>query len=112
MLKRIAFFEGTIKPGREREFHAYVRERLVPLWSRFPGAVSVSTLSEIERDDWRAPCPLVLEIVYPDRAAMEAALQSPVRFESREVTQGLLAMLEGGVTHAIYEETSHDVVAA
>ena len=38
MFKRLAFFEGRIASGREAEFDAYIKERLVPLWTRFPGA--------------------------------------------------------------------------
>ncbi len=107
MIKRVAYFEGTIAAGREVEFHAYVSERLIPLWTRFPGALCVETLREVESDEGRPSYPLVLTITYPSRAAMEAALQSPVRAESREVTQGLLAMLKGRVTHAIYEAADH-----
>jgi len=33
---RCAFFRGRAKPGQEAAFTAYVRDRLVPLWTRFP----------------------------------------------------------------------------
>ena len=32
MLTRLAFFEGTIRSGREADFDRYVRETLVPIW--------------------------------------------------------------------------------
>lgn len=107
MIKRVAYFEGTIAAGREVEFHAYVAARLIPLWTRFPGALRVETLREVEIDPGRPAYPLVLEITYPSREAMEAALKSRVRLESREVTRGLLEMLEGHVTHAVYEASEH-----
>jgi hypothetical protein len=44
----------------------------------------------------------VLQITYPSRAAIEDALASKVRFESREATTGLLAMFEGRVFHVVY----------
>jgi hypothetical protein len=47
MFKRLAFFEGAIRPGREAAFDAYVNERLVPLWTRFPKALRVEVLREV-----------------------------------------------------------------
>jgi hypothetical protein len=44
MFKRLAFFEGAIAHGREVDFDAYINERLVPLWTRFPGATRVEIL--------------------------------------------------------------------
>ena len=49
-----------------------------------------------EAEDASHRYPMVLEIAYPDRAAIEEALASPVRAESREVTQGLLNSSQGG----------------
>jgi hypothetical protein len=102
MFKRIAFFEGSIADGREAEFDAYIKERLVPLWQKFPGALRIETLREVEAEDGSHRYPLVLQITYPTRAAIEQALASKVRFESREITTGLLAMFEGRVFHVIY----------
>jgi len=45
---------------------------------------------------------MVLEITYLDRAAMAAALASPVRSESREATKGLFDHFEGRILHAVY----------
>ena len=38
MLTRPAFFEGTIRSGREADFDRYVRETLVPIWRQTPCA--------------------------------------------------------------------------
>jgi hypothetical protein len=37
MLIRCAFFRGHVKPGMEEEFFRHVHDKLVPLWSQFPG---------------------------------------------------------------------------
>lgn len=107
MLKRLAFFEGRVAEGRDAEFDGYIRERLLPLWNQFPGATRVEVLREVEAEDGSHRYPLVLEITYANRAAIETALVSKVRFESREVTKGLLAMFEGRVFHVVYELKGH-----
>ena len=85
MIKRFAFFEGAIKPGCETAFDAYVNEKLVPLWTRFPGALRVEVLREVEAEDGSHRYPMALATTYPDKAAIATALASPVRYESREV---------------------------
>lgn len=107
MFKRLAFFEGAIARGREVEFDAYVQKRLVPLWTQFPGATRVEVLREVEAEDGSHRYPLVLQTTYPTRNAIETALASKVRFESREMTKGLLAMFEGRVFHVVYELGDH-----
>ena len=107
MFKRLAFFEGAIAPGREAEFDAFIEQRLVPLWTKFPGAKRVEILREVEAEDGSHRYPLVLQTTYPSRGAIEAALASKVRFESREMTKGLLAMFEGRVFHVVYELADH-----
>jgi hypothetical protein len=107
MFRRLAFFEGSIAHGREADFDAYINERLVPLWTRFPGAIAVETLREVEAEDGAHRYPLILHITYRSRTAIEEALASDVRLESREVTKGLLAMFEGRVFHVVYALESH-----
>jgi hypothetical protein len=107
MFKRLAFFEGTIAHGREIDFDAYINERLVPLWTKFPGATRVEVLREVEAEDGSHRYPLVLQTTYPKRDAIEKALASNVRFESREMTKGLLAMFAGRVFHVVYELSDH-----
>jgi hypothetical protein len=111
MFKRLAFFEGMIARGREAEFDAYINERLVPVWTQFPGATRVEILREVEAEDGSHRYPLVLQTTYPKRDAIEKALASKVRFESREMTKGLLAMFEGRVFHVVYELGDHAAAA-
>lgn len=103
MYIRCAFFSGRAKPGREAEFTAYVREKLVPLWTRFPGAEEVRVLRQEESDSDAQRYEMVLAIRYPSREAIEEALASPVRLESREVTEGLMEMFDGSIFHTVFK---------
>lgn len=102
MYIRCAFFRGRAKPGREAEFTSYVREKLVPLWTRFPGAEEVRVLRQEEADVAEPHFEMVLQVHYPSREAIEAALASDVRHQSREVTKGLLEMYEGDIFHSVF----------
>jgi hypothetical protein len=107
MIIRYALFEGTIHEGREAEFRAFVKERLVPLWTRFPGAEEVRVLDGLARDEGAPVYAMALAIRYPDMAAVEKALQSAVRFESREVTGELLKLFTGTVHHHVFEASEY-----
>jgi hypothetical protein len=107
MIIRYALFEGTIHEGREAEFRTFVKERLVPLWTQFPGAEEVRVLDGLDRDEGAPTYAMALAIRYPDMAAVEKALQSPVRFESREVTGEVLKMFTGRVHHHVFEANDY-----
>lgn len=95
-------FEGEIHEGREKEFRAFVKERLVPLWTQFPGAQEVRVLDGTDQDDGAPHYAMALAIRYPDMAACERALASPVRAQSREVTGELLKLCTGRVHHHVF----------
>ncbi|MCG6123025.1 MAG: hypothetical protein MEP57_10070 [Microvirga sp.] len=103
MIVRQAFFRGEIAPGREAEFRAFVLDRLKPLWLTFPGLVDLRIQFETDRDDGAAPIPLALSMVFPDAEALAAALEAPVRFESRGVTGELMQMFDGRIEHYVFE---------
>lgn len=107
MIIRYALFEGEIHAGREAEFRAFVKDRLVPLWTRFPGAEEVRVLDGLSRDDGAPTYAMALAIRYPDMAAVETALQAPVRFESREVTGELLKLFTGKVHHHVFSANEY-----
>ena len=107
MFKRLAFFEGVVRPGREAAFDAYVNHELAPLWRKFPKAVRVEVLREVEAEDGSHRYPMVLEITYPDRAAIAIALASPARAEGREATKGLHEFFDGRIFHVVYELADH-----
>lgn len=102
---RMAFFEGALKPGREADFFAYANTRLVPLWTRFPELLSFRMRTNASSDDGAYPFVLILEFTYPSRAAMERALSSQVRSESREVTKGLFDFFDGRISHIVADAT-------
>lgn len=108
MFIRCAFFEGKIKPGCDEAFTAFVKERLVPLWTQFPGAEEVRVLRQRDSDTDQPHYAMVLAIKYPSRAAIEDALKSHVRAKSREETAGLVKMFEGRIFHTVFE-VAHDV---
>jgi hypothetical protein len=101
MIIRYALFEGTIHAGREDEFQAFVRERLVPLWTKFPNAIDVRVSFGGERDEGAPLIAMILETRYPNRHALEAALSSDVRWRSREVTGELMEMFTGRIHHHV-----------
>ncbi|MBY5814878.1 hypothetical protein HFN60_04285 [Rhizobium leguminosarum] len=102
MIIRYALFEGEIHPSREAEFREFVRQRLVPLWTKFPGAEEIRVLDGMERDEGAPIYAMALAIRYPDMDAVNAALLSDVRSQSREVTGELLQLFTGKVHHHVF----------
>jgi hypothetical protein len=104
MITRFALFEGTVKLGQTDAFRAAVLERLVPLWRQFPGNSDVRVMFSDDRDEGAPEFPLILAISYPDAAAMEAALDSPFRAQSRDVTGEIVAEhFDGRIHHHVTE---------
>lgn len=102
MITRFALFEGTVKSGQVEAFRAAVKERLVPLWTQFPGNLDVRVMFSDDRDEGAPEFPLILAITYPDTAVMEAALEAPARFKSKEVTGEIVAeYFEGRIHHHV-----------
>ena len=111
MIIRYALFEGHIHEGREEEFRAFVKERLVPLWTQFPGAVEVQVLDATDRDEGAPHYAMALAIRYPDVTACNRALASPVRAQSRGVTGELLKLFTGKVHHHVFEANEYAAAA-
>ena len=107
MFIRCAFFEGEVHDGCERKFADFVRDRLVPLWTKFPGAVEVRVLRQKDSDTPSPHYAMVLAIKYPTLAAIEEAMKSDMRAKSREETGELVKMFEGRIFHAVFEG-AHD----
>jgi hypothetical protein len=101
MITRTAVFEGTFKQGMEERFFAEVKQRLLPLWQRFPHASNVRMLRVTGRDAHAPPIAMIQQIDYPSMAALEEALASPVRIEARAVTMELMQMFEGRLYHIV-----------
>ncbi|MEM7630733.1 MAG: hypothetical protein AAF227_01765 [Pseudomonadota bacterium] len=110
MITRFALFEGTVKPGQKEAFRAAVLDRLVPLWTKFPGNTDVRVMFSDDRDAGAPEFPLILAISYPDAAAMEGALASPYRAQSRDVTGEIVAEhFDGRIHHHVTQ--CHDFKA-
>jgi len=104
MLTRFALFEGTVADDQVAAFRSAVLERLVPLWTQFPGNTDVRVSFGEERDEGAPEFPLILAISYPDRAIMDAALDSPARHQSKKVTGEITAQFfEGRIHHHVTE---------
>ena len=102
MITRFALFEGAVKPGQTDAFRAAVLDRLVPLWKQFPGNTDVRVMFGDDRDEGAPEFPLILAISYPDTAAMEGALDSPYRAQSRDVTGEIVAEhVDGRIHHHV-----------
>jgi len=99
MITRFALFEGTVAPENIEAFRAAVKERLVPLWKQFPGNVDVRVMFSDDRDEGAPEFPLILAITYADTAGMEAALDSPFRAQSRDVTGEIVEQYFTGRIH-------------
>jgi hypothetical protein len=105
MFIRCAFFKGQVKPGMQEAFERHVHDKLVPLWTRFPGALEVRVLRQLESDVSDVSDPelaMVLSIRYASREDIATALDSPVRYESREVSKKLFEMFDGTVFHTVF----------
>ena len=74
MIVRQALFEGSVHPGCEAEFRAYVEQALLPLWRRFPGVREVRVLHETERDSGIPEVAMVLSMAFDGPEALRAAL--------------------------------------
>jgi hypothetical protein len=99
MITRFALFEGTVKTGQVDAFRAAVKERLVPLWTQFPGNTDVRVMFSDDRDEGAPEFPLILAITYPDTATMDSALEAPARFQSKEVTGQIVEQFFDGRIH-------------
>jgi antibiotic biosynthesis monooxygenase (ABM) superfamily enzyme len=102
MFIRCAFFRGQVKAGMEEAFDRHVHEKLVPLWTRFPGALEVRVLRQLESDVTDPELAMVLSIRYASREDIARALESPVRYESRELSKTLFEMFDGTVFHTVF----------
>ena len=99
MITRFALFEGAVRSGQQDAFRAAVLERLVPLWRQFPGNTDVRVMFSDDCDEGAPEFPLILAISYPDEATMTGALDSPARFQSKDVTGQIVEEFFDGRIH-------------
>lgn len=110
MITRYALFEGSIRNGQVDAFRAAVTAELLPLWKQFPGAISVRLSFSEARDEGAPEYPLILAVSYPDQAAMQQALASPVRAQSRAATESVVdRFFDGRIHHHVTTASDHAV---
>jgi len=102
MFIRCAFFKGKVKEGYQEKFDTYIDTVLVDSWRAFPGAQEVRVLREVESDNSDIPLELVISIRFESLEAIEKALNSPERHDSREKSKPLIDMFEGDVFHTVF----------
>lgn len=113
MITRFALFEGRVRPGQTEAFRRAVAERLVPVWTTFPGHSEVRVMFGEERDEGAPEFPLILAISYPDRAAMGLALNSDARIRSRDITGQIVAeYFDGRIHHHVTEAADYPATAS
>lgn len=104
MITRFALFEGAVKEGQTEAFRQAVLDRLVPLWKQFTGNTDVRVMFSDDRDEGAPEFPLILAVSYPDVATMTEALDSPARFQSKDVTGQIVAeFFDGKIHHHVTE---------
>jgi hypothetical protein len=103
MLTRTAIYEGKIKTGREEEFFSRVRGELEPLWARFPRVSEVRVQRMQTADESARPIAMILEMDFPDMAAIEDCLASPIRPESHARTEEVMKLFDGRFYHFVAE---------
>ena len=103
MYLRCAFFKGRIKSGHQAEFDTYIDTVLVDTWRAFPGAQEVRVLREVESDNPEVHFELVIAILFESREAIAAALASPQRAKSRELSQFIIDRFDGDIFHTVFE---------
>ncbi|WP_428483856.1 hypothetical protein [Rhodopila sp.] len=103
MLTRTAIYEGTVQAGREEEFFSRVRDELEPLWQRFPNVTAVRVQRMKSADQDARPIAMILEMDFPDMAAIDACLASSIRPESHAATVEVMKLFDGRFYHLVTE---------
>ncbi|MCJ2050520.1 hypothetical protein [Methylobacterium sp. J-070] len=103
MLTRTAIYEGRVRDGQEAAFFRRVQDELEPFWRRFPGVTAVRVQRCVAGDADARPIAMILEMDFPDQAALDACLASPIRPESHAATVAVMEMFEGRFYHLVSE---------
>ncbi len=108
MLTRTAVYEGQIKAGREEEFFARVRNELEPIWARFPHVTAVRVQRMQSADEDARPIAMILEMDFPDMAAIEDCLASSIRPQAHAKTEEVMQLFDGRFYHFVAQARTVD----
>ena len=100
MLTRTAIYEGKIHPGQEEEFF-----RREPIWRRFPGVLAVRVQRTRSADQDARPVAMILEMDFPDQAALDACVASPIRPVAHDATLAVMTLFDGRFYHLVTQAT-------
>ena len=106
MLTRTAIYEGRIHPGQEEEFFRRVRQELEPIWRRFPGVLAVRVQRTRSADQDARPVAMILEMDFPDQAALDACVASPIRPVAHDATLAVMKLFDGRFYHLVTQATA------
>ena len=88
---------------RELRITRGVLEVLVGLWRRCRGFPAVGVQGGVAGVADARPIAMILEMDFPDQAALDACLASPIRPESHAATVAVMEMFEGRFYHLVSE---------
>lgn len=112
MIIRYALFEGTVKPGKTKEFREAVLTSILPRWKQMPGALAIRVTFADARDEDAPEYPLILAISYPDMATVDAALASPYRLYAKAATDEVLSQyFDGRIHHHVTEAHEYPLIS-
>ena len=103
MLTRTAIYEGTIQAGQEDTFFRRVHDEQEPLWQRFPNVLAVRVQPTLSADADARSVAMILEMDFPDQAAIDACLASPIKPESHAATVEVMKLFDGRFYHLVTE---------
>jgi hypothetical protein len=101
MLTRTAIYEGKIKPGQVEIFFDRVRTELEPIWARFPHVTAVRVQRVQSSDKDARPIAMILEMDFPDMAAIEDCLASDIRPMAHAKTEEVMQLFDGRFYHFV-----------
>lgn len=85
MITKCAFFQGTVKAGKEDAMRSFVETDLAPLWREFQPSEDVKILFNVE-DDMNGPTfPLALIVTYKNQASLDQAMATDARYKARDM---------------------------
>jgi hypothetical protein len=105
MLTRTAIYEGSIHAGQEETFFRRVRDELEPLWRQFPNVLAVRVQRTRSSDADARSIAMILEMDFPNQAAIDACLASPIRPESHAATAEVMKLFDGRFYHLVADAT-------
>jgi hypothetical protein len=101
MIIRTAQFMGTVASGDQTKFNETVDQKVLPILRQLPKILQAEVLRPITSDPGAPALYQVLQLRFPNVAAMEEALESPNRAKVHEIMSEVLPLFEGEIFHYV-----------